>query len=140
MDDLYAINVAKTEIREAYNTGDVEKLLAVLDNSLVEYSDGRRSGYGEAGKRALRSYLQDLFTNYNARLVPIIMEIKVTGEVAVEYGWHELTLTPKSGGEPTMARTRYIDFWKKDKAGNWKLAMFIDNADVPNRLDAAPGA
>ena len=57
MDDLYAINVAKTEIREAYNTGDIERLLAVLDSSLIDYSDGRRSGYGEDGKRALRSLI-----------------------------------------------------------------------------------
>lgn len=138
MDDLYAINVAKTEIREAYNTGDIERLLAVLDSSLIDYSDGRRSGYGEDGKRALRSYLQDLFTNYDTRLAPIVIEIKVMGEVAVEYGWHELTLTPKCGGEPIRARTRYIDFWQKDKAGNWKLAMLIDNADVPDQLDVAP--
>jgi ketosteroid isomerase-like protein len=140
MDDLYAINVAKTEIREAYNTGDIQRLLAVLDSSLIEYSDGRRSGYGEDGKRALRSYLQDLFTNYNASLVPIIIEIKVMGGVAVEYGWHELTLIPKCGGEPIRTRTRYIDFWKKDKAENWKLAMLIDNADVPDHLDASPAA
>src|ERR1700758_401174 len=140
MDDLYAINVAKTEIREAYSTGDVERLLAVLDSNLVEYSDGRRSGYGEDGKSALRSYLQGLFTNYNARLVPIIIEIKVMGEVAVEYGWHELALTPKCGGKPIRTRTRYIDFWKKDKVGNWKLAMLMDNADVPDQVDIAPAA
>ena len=140
MDDLYAINVAKTEIREAYSTGDVERLLAVLDSSLVDYSDGRRSGYGEDGKSGLRSYLQDLFTNYNARLVPIIIEIKVMGEAAVEYGWHELALTPKCGGKLIRTRTRYIDFWKKDKVGNWKLAMLMDNADVPDQVDIAPAA
>jgi ketosteroid isomerase-like protein len=140
MDEVYAINVAKTEIREAYNTGHVERLLAALDSNLIDYSDGRRSGYGEDGKRALRSYLQDLFANYDARLVPIIIDIKVMAEVAVAYGWHELTLTPKCGGEPIRTRTRYIDFWKKDKAGNWKLAMLIDNADVPDQVEAAPAA
>jgi len=30
MDDIYKINVAKTEFREAYNTGDVDRLLAVF--------------------------------------------------------------------------------------------------------------
>jgi len=58
-------------------------------------------------------------------------------EVAVEYGWLELTLIPKCGGEPIRARTRYIDFWKKDKAGK---AMLIDNADVPDQRDVAPAA
>lgn len=29
MDDVHEINVAKTELREAYNTGDVDRLLAI---------------------------------------------------------------------------------------------------------------
>jgi ketosteroid isomerase-like protein len=140
MDDVYTINVAKTEIREAYNTGDVEKLLAVLDSDLIDFSDGRRAGYREGGKNALRMYLQDLFARYNAGLVPIIIEIKVMGEIALEYGWHELTLAPKCGGEPVATRARYLYVWRKDKAGKWKLAMLIDNADVPDQVDAAPAA
>ena len=35
MDDIYKINVAKTEFREAYNTGDVDRLLAVFTLSLI---------------------------------------------------------------------------------------------------------
>jgi ketosteroid isomerase-like protein len=138
MDDVYAINVAKTEFREAYDTGDLDRLLAILDSGLIDYSNGRRSGYGEGAKTALRTYLRDLFAKYHAHLVPIIIEIKVLGEVAVDYGWHELALMPKSGGEPIRTRTRYIDLWKKDKEGNWKLAMFMDNPDVPDQLDTVP--
>jgi ketosteroid isomerase-like protein len=137
MDDVYAINLAKTEFREAYDTGNVERLLAIVDSDLIDCSNGRRSGYGEGAKTALRTYLQDLFAEYHAHLVPIIIEIKILGELAVDYGWHELTLTPKNGGEPIRTRTRYLDLWKKDKAGTWKLAMFMDNPDVPDQLDAA---
>jgi ketosteroid isomerase-like protein len=140
MDDVFAINVAKTEFREAYNTGDVERLLAVLDHDLVDYSNGRRSGFRDGAKKALRAHLQELFAKYNARLVPIVIEVRVMGDVAVDYGWHELTLTAKSGGEPVRSRTRYFDLWKKDNAGKWKLSMFIDNADVPDRVESAPAA
>ena len=138
MDELYAINVAKTEFREAYDTGDVNRLLAVLDSGLIDCSNGRPSEYGEGAKTALRKYLQDLFAKYHAHLVPVIIEIKVLGEVALDYGWHELTLMPKSGGEPIRTRTRYMDLWKKDKEGNWKLAMFMDNPEVPDQLDTIP--
>jgi ketosteroid isomerase-like protein len=78
-----------------------------------------------------------MFTSCDVRLVPIIIEVKVFGDVAVDYGWHELTLTPKCGGPPIATRTRYVDIWKKDGAGNWKLSMFIDNMDVPDRVDDA---
>ena len=137
MDDVYAINVAKTEFREAYNTGNAERLLAILDSGLIDLSNGRCNGYGEGGRAALRSYLQDLFAKFDVRLVPVIIEIKVMGEVAVDYGWHELVLTPKSGGEPIRTRTRYVDLWKKNKTGDWKLTIFIDNADVPDQASAA---
>jgi ketosteroid isomerase-like protein len=88
----------------------------------------------------LRAHLQELFAKYEARLVPIVIEVKVMADVAVDYGWHELTLTPRSGGDPVRTRTRYFDLWKKDGAGNWKLLMFIDNADVPDRVEAAPAS
>jgi ketosteroid isomerase-like protein len=133
MDDVYAIDVAKTEFREAYNAADVERFLAILANDFIDYSDGRRSGYREGARRALRARLQQMFTDYDVRLVPIVIEVKMFGDAAVDYGWHELTLTPKCGGEPKMTRTRYVDIWKKDGAGKWKLSMFIDNVDVPDQ-------
>jgi len=134
MDDLYTINLLKTEVREAYNSGNPERLLAVLDDGFIHFSDTRQSGYGGSGRQALKEELTDLFARYNARLVPIIIEIKLLGEVALEYGWHELTLTPKGGGEPVYKRTRYLDVWKKNKEGGWKLAMYMDNADVPDSM------
>ena len=88
----------------------------------------------------MRAHLQELFAKYEARLVPTVIEVRVMGDVAVDYGWHELTLTPRSGGEPVRTRTRYFDLWKKDSAGRWKLSMFIDNADVPDRVEAALAA
>jgi ketosteroid isomerase-like protein len=140
MDDVYAINVAKTEFREAYNAGDVERLLAIFDNGLIDFSNGRCSGYGEGGKAALRSYLQDLFAKFDARMELVVVEVKVVGEMAVDYGWHELTLAPKSGGEPIRSRRRYVDVWKRNKTGDWKLAVFIDNADVPDQVSEAQPA
>jgi ketosteroid isomerase-like protein len=137
MDDVCAINVAKTEFREAYNSADVERLVAILASDFIDYSDGRRSGYGEGAKKALRARFQEIFTMYDVRLVPIIIEVRVFGDVAVDYGWQEFTLTPKSGGEPMMTKTRYVEIWKKDGAGKWKLSMFIDNMDVPDQIDVA---
>lgn len=137
MDDVYAINLAKSEIREAYDKANPDRLLAVVDEDLIDFSDHRQTGYSQCGKAALRAHLEALFSRYDARLVPIIIEIKIMGETAVEYGWHELTLTPKAGGEPVYLRTRYLDLWKKDKTGQWKLAIFMDNTDVPDTAKTA---
>jgi hypothetical protein len=46
------------------------------------------------------------------------------------YEWHDLTLTPKDGGEPIHRRDRYVDVWRRNKEGNWKLWMYMENQDV----------
>lgn len=136
MDAKYAINAAHTEIREAFDTSDPSRLLAVLDEGFISHIDGRRSGYGEGGKARLAQYLQEVFERYQARLIPIIIEIKLLGDVALDYGWHELTLTPKTGGEPLFIRTRYVNIWRTTPSGQWKLLTFMDNADVPDQVAA----
>ena len=38
MDDLYAINTAKTEFRRGFNLADVSRILAIADQDLVSFS------------------------------------------------------------------------------------------------------
>jgi hypothetical protein len=45
MDDACAINVAKTEFREAYNAGDANRLLAILDPGMIDYSEGATNAW-----------------------------------------------------------------------------------------------
>jgi ketosteroid isomerase-like protein len=65
-----------------------------------------------------------------AKLVVIVIEIRLQGDVAYDYGWHDLTLTPKDGGGPIHRRDRYVDIWRKNKDGKWKLWMYMDNQDI----------
>ena len=131
MDDIYAINVAKTEFREAYNGGDVERLLAVYGEGFTDMSVGVPSFYGGESRAVLRSRFARLFSEYWAKLVISIIDIQVLGTTAYDYGWHEITLTPKSGGHPVMTRQRYFELWKKDAQGRWRIAFYIDNMDLP---------
>ena len=130
MDDLYAINTAKTEFREAFNCGDVSAFLALADPDLVNFSDGHPSEFGASGLDALKTRLTNLFERFTVKLAVIVIEIRLQGNVAYDYGWHDLTLTPKQGGEPIRRRDRYVDTWRKNKEGNWKLWMYMDNQDV----------
>jgi ketosteroid isomerase-like protein len=59
-----------------------------------------------------------------------VIEIRLQGDVAYDYGWHDLTLTPKDGGQPIRRRYRYVDIWRRNKEGKWKLWMYMDNQDV----------
>jgi len=138
MDDLYAINAAKTEFRECFSLGDTSRMLAIADPDLVTFSDGQPSEFGKSGLDALKIRLEELFERFTAKLAVIVIEIRLQGNVAYDYGWHELTLTPKNGGQPIFRRDRYLDVWRKNKEGNWRLWMYMDNRDIPDPFRPEP--
>lgn len=134
MNDTYAINVVKSHYREGFNTGDVERVLSAFASEFTDMSDGRPNRYGADAGAKLRSYLSELFARYHAKLNVIIIAIDVLGNTAYDYGWHELTLTPREGGEPIHRRTRYLELWNRQPQGDWRIAKFMDNADLPDTL------
>ena len=137
MDELYAINVAKTEFRDCFNFADVSRLLAIADPELVSFSDGQPSELGKSGLDALEIRLKSLFERFTASLAVIVNEIRIEGDVAYDYGLHDLTLTPRDGGQPIHRRDRYVDIWRKCKEGKWKLWMYMDNQDVADTFQAS---
>jgi len=72
-------------------------------------SDARPSRYGADAAAKLRRSLAELYAEYEAKLSVIIIAISVFGSNAFDYGWHELTLKPRKGGEPLYRRTRYFE-------------------------------
>ena len=140
MDDLYAINTAKTEFGEGFNLGDSSRVLAIADPELINFTNGAPSEFGESGLKVFKTRLANLFEHFTAKLVVIVIEIRLQGNVAYDYGWHDLTLRPKDGSQPIRRRDRYVDIWRKDKEGKWRLWMYMDNQDVadPFRPEQIP--
>src|SRR5258708_36456829 len=101
MDNLFAINAAKTEFRECFNLGDTSRVLAIADPDLGSFSDGQPSEFCASGLQALKTRLTNLFERFTAELSVIVIEIRLQGDVAYDYGWHGLTLAPKDGGGST---------------------------------------
>lgn len=135
MDDLYAINQAKTEYRDAFNFGDVQRILALADPELVNFSNGQPSEFCNGELDGFEICLKNLFERFTAKLAVIVVEIRIKGDVAYDYGWHDLTLTPKNGGQPIYRRERYVDIWRKNQEGFWKLWMYMDNQDVADPFE-----
>jgi ketosteroid isomerase-like protein len=65
---------------------------------------------------------------------PIVIEIKVSGDLAVEHGWHQMKFFPKLGGEVELKRTRYVEVWRRDSQLAWRIVLFIDNKDQEPEL------
>jgi len=135
MDDVYAINVAKSNYREGFNTSDVERVLSVFAPEFTDMSGSRPTRYREDAAIKLRRSLAELFAEYEAKLNVIILGISLFGNSAFDYGWHELTLKPRNGGEAVYRRTRYFELWSKRPNGDWGISRFMDNQDVPDTVD-----
>src|SRR6266699_1217638 len=113
MDDIYQINVAKTEFREAYNRGDVEQLLSVFgEENIMDMSEGGPTRSDGAAREGLREHSAELFEEFSVSLSVIVGEMIVLGNTAYDFGWHEFTLMPKNGGETIRKRHRYFELWK----------------------------
>jgi len=132
-DDQYAISQAKTEYRDAYNSGDVERLIRVFASGFTDCSEGEPSFYGEEGVRALRLRTQELFHKYKVALTVIIIDIVVKGDFAYDRGWHRVRLTEVKTGEVTDTKYRYFETWKKEN-GAWKIGYIITNKELPPRM------
>jgi len=135
VNDVYKINVAKTEFREAYNTGDVDRLLAVFAPSgFTDMSEDGPNRSGEQAKLNFRGRVSQLLEEYSVKFTPIVINVVVLGDTAYDYGWHEFILTPKKGGESIRKRQRYFELWKKMGSGEWKISFQINNRDVRDKL------
>lgn len=129
-----AIDRAKTRIREAYARGDVEAILSAFSESWTDFSDGFPSFYDPDSTTVLRARLESLFREYEVELSPIVIDVAVAGALAVEHGLHQVTLRPKAGGPVVAKKTRYIEAWRREADGEWRIFLYIDNADRQPQL------
>jgi ketosteroid isomerase-like protein len=133
-DARFAIHAAKTEVREGYNNADTGRILAIFADEFIDLSDGYATFFESQGKAMLRARLESLFRKYEVEMAPTVNEIKISGEIAVEWGWHTLTLRPKDGGPAELQRTRYVEAWTRNPQGEWHISLFIDNPDQKPKL------
>jgi len=137
MDDFYAINFVKTEFREAFNSGDAERLITLLDPEFVYMPDGVGQTMGEAAVETIRKQFRDLARVYHVQLLPIVIEIRLQDSIAYDYGWHIWKKTRGADTKPIIVRERYVDIWRKNEDGQWKLWMYMNNAEVPMQTPTA---
>jgi ketosteroid isomerase-like protein len=134
MDDIYAINLAKSIFREGFNQADVEQVLSIYDDGYADLSFGLPSFYSTDANDVQRARLKRLFEQFTADMSVMIIDIVVNGDKALDWGWHHLVLTNKQTSEKLVVRTRYFETWRRDAERGWLVSSFIDNLDEQPRL------
>ena len=134
MDDVHAINLAKTILREGFNHGVAERILSVYDDSFADMSFAMPSFYYSDAKDVFRARLTRLFRDYKVVMKMMIIDVVLNGDRAFDWGWHVLDVTSKTDGTVSQVRTRYFETWRRDATRGWLIASFIDNLDQPPRM------
>jgi len=105
MDDSYAIRLAKTKLRDAYDKGNVKGVLSVFADGYSDMSAGLASFYGTEARAVLKHRMKKLFARYHAQLAVTIVSIQVQGPLAFDWGWPRNTVKPSNGGMQIKKRT-----------------------------------
>ena len=59
-----------------------------------------------------------------------ILEVNGAGNIAYVYGTYSMVVTPP-GGEPVSDKGKYVEVWKRQADGSWKVAIDTFNSDLP---------
>jgi uncharacterized protein (TIGR02246 family) len=83
-------------------------------------------------KEAIRNTWKDLLASPSLAISwkTTKVEVAKSGDIAYMTGTYELTMNDASG-KPINDRGKYVEVWKKQTDGKWKVVVDIWNSDLP---------
>ena len=84
------------------------------------------------GKEAIRRVWEQMLQSpgFSLSFQPVKVEAARSGDLGYSQGTYELTMNdPK--GNPVRDHGKYVEVWKKQADGSWKVVADIFNSDLP---------
>lgn len=88
------------------------------------------------GKKALRSWAQEVFDLFSIDETITTEEIQVVGDWGFSRGVYVSTAIPKAGDGPQQVSGRYMFIVRRQSDGSWKYVWGIWNLDQPTSTAA----
>lgn len=121
------------EFVEAYNDGDVDGLMRAFAADFVDMSDGEPTLRGEQAHAETVSRLRDTFAKFTGRLTVQVEETETAGDWAYDWGTLRVELTPKGAGDPVVVERRFLEIWRRERDGHWRVLRSMDNSAGSSR-------
>jgi ketosteroid isomerase-like protein len=120
------------------NAADVEQLNAAkardVEGLLTFHTDDASMLPPNApiatGKEAIRELWTDIIASPSVGWQTSAVEVSSAGDLAYSRGTYELAVTDPEGN-PATEIGKWVDVWKKQPDGTWKLVVVIWNPDQP---------
>lgn len=123
-----AIDAANAVTVAALNAGDVAKMLTNYTDDAVLMLPNAPAMRGHAGMDAGIKAMMETVTISDVKVT--VEDVMLSGDIAVETGSNEMTLTPK-GGKPMVDKGKYVVIWKRQADGSWKIVRDVNNSNLP---------
>jgi ketosteroid isomerase-like protein len=88
------------------------------------------------GWDAIKSYILTEGTVSDFKIE--MLEIEGRGDLAYVRGTYSMAVTLPGASEPTKNTGKYIEIWRKQADGTWKVIRDIFNSDMPTPAPPAP--
>lgn len=122
------IEAANTVAAAAINAGDVAKLLPNYTDAAVFMLPNAPAMRGRAEIEAGLKAMMEGATFSNTKFTT--EDVMLAGDIAVETGSNEMTITPK-GGKAMVDKGKYLTVWKRQADGSWKIVRDVSNSNLP---------
>ena len=108
-----SLDRATLAIRDAFERGDIPAIVALHYPDIVKYLGGNNVIVGRTG---LTKQLTDMFKNNKLEFIENKVESTVfAGRTAIQTVLFTIKVTPKNGGQPTLAKGRSMVVYVRDK-------------------------
>jgi uncharacterized protein (TIGR02246 family) len=144
---VFPASAADTKIEQALRDLDAQWSAAAaakdVDKTVSFYSDDAvvmpPNAPGATTKEVIRSAWKEMLTTPGAAInwKATKVEVAKSGDLAYVSGTYEETMTDASG-KPVKDHGKYVEIFKKQADGTWKVVADIWNSDLPASAPAAP--
>lgn len=107
---------------EAYNAGDMDRLLSLYTDDAVRIPPNEPA---LIGMEEIRSNFQQIFDQFTEENNSAVVDVKIGGDLAFVRGtWTDIQ-TPKAGGEALNLNGSFVAINQKQPDGSWKTICEI---------------
>ncbi len=83
------------------------------------------------GRAAIQQGMKGMFDAMKVDAATFtVQDVMVSGDLAVETGSYDMTMTPK-GGKSMQDKGKYLTVWQHQADGSWRIVRDINNTDAP---------
>jgi ketosteroid isomerase-like protein len=127
--DNAAVAKAHDVLEGSYRTSDCNAMVSATANDGVFEPPNTPSA---KGVDAIRAWCLPLFSQMKTKALTVSnKEIDLSGDMAVDRGDFDWTLTPVKGGADVRSVGRYVTIWHRQSDGSWKATRLIWNSSEP---------